>query len=223
MPGSFAQPSWVPGQRHRPERRPVVGPIAGEDLVPAGRVARELDGVLDRLGATEREEDLVHVARQDLGQLRPEPCPDLRGERRLDVLELRRLRRDRVDDAAVAMADVDRHQLAVEVEDPLALWGVQVDALGAIDRDRDRRRPGPTTRRTCARASSATISSLVMAPASVVVPMGHLGWAWSLVRHYSTTAGPGRRIRRARRSACGARRRARCRAPRSARSGPRRR
>ena len=96
----------------------------------------ELDRVLDRLGAAEREEDLVHVARQDLGQLRPEPGPDLGRERRLDVLELGRLRGDRVDDAPVAVADVDRHQLAVEVEDPLALGRVQVDALGVVDRDR---------------------------------------------------------------------------------------
>jgi hypothetical protein len=32
--------------------------------------------------------------------------------------------------------DVDRHELAVEVEDPLAVGRVQVDTLGAIDRDR---------------------------------------------------------------------------------------
>ena len=66
----------------------------------------------------------------------PEPGADLGRERRLDVLELGRLLGDRVDDPPVAVADVDRHQLAVEVEDPLALGRVQVDALGAVDRDR---------------------------------------------------------------------------------------
>ena len=78
----------VAGQRHRPERRAVVGAVAGEDLVATGVVAGELDRVLDRLGAAEREEDLVHVAGQDLGELLAEPAADLGGERRLDVLQL---------------------------------------------------------------------------------------------------------------------------------------
>ena len=126
----------VAGQRHRPERRAVVRAVAGQDLVAARRVAGELDGVLDRLGAAEREEHLVHVARQDLGQLRPEPRADLGRERRLDVLQLERLRGDRVDDPPVAVADVDRHQLAVEVDDPLAFGRIEVDALGVVDGDR---------------------------------------------------------------------------------------
>ena len=92
--------------------------------------------VLDRLGATEGEEDLVHVAGQDLGELGPEPRPDLGRERRLDELELRRLGGDGVDDPPVAMSDVDRHQLAVEVQDAVALGRVEIHALGMIDRDR---------------------------------------------------------------------------------------
>ncbi len=126
----------VAGEGHRPEGRAVVGAIAGEDLVPAGVVAGELDRVLDRLGAAEGEEDLVEVAGQDLGQLRAEPPADLGREAGHDVLELRRLLGDRVDDPPVAVADVHRHQLAVEVEDPLALGRVEVDALGVIDGDR---------------------------------------------------------------------------------------
>ena len=113
----------------------MVGAVAGEHLVAAGRVAGELDRVLDRLGAAEREEHLVHVARQDLRELGPETGPDLGREGGLDVLELERLGRDRVDDPPVAVADVDRHQLAVEVEDPLALGRVQVDAFRVVDRD----------------------------------------------------------------------------------------
>ena len=126
----------VAGQGHGAKRRAVVRAIAGEDLVASGRVASELDGVLDGLGAAEREEDLVHVAGQDLGELGPEPGPDLGRERRLDVLQLERLCRDGVDDPSIAVADVDRHQLAVEVEDPLTLGRVEVDALGVIDGDR---------------------------------------------------------------------------------------
>ena len=82
---------------------------------------------------------------QDLGQLGAEAGADLGGERRLDELELRGLLGDRVDDALVAVADVHGHQLAVEVQDPLALGRVEVDALGVVDGDRVERRPGPTS------------------------------------------------------------------------------
>ncbi len=126
----------VPGQGHRPERRAVVGAVAGEHLVAAGVVPGKLDRVLDRLGAAEREEDLVQVAGHDLGHLRAEAPPDLGREPGHDVLELLGLLVDRIDHAPVAVADVDRHQLAVEVEDLPALGRVQVDALGTIDRDR---------------------------------------------------------------------------------------
>src|SRR4029450_8801762 len=68
--------------------------------------------------------------------------------RRLDILELGSLLADRVDDAPVAVADVDRHQLAVEVEDPLTLGRVEVDPLRPIDRDRvDRPLGGPREER----------------------------------------------------------------------------
>ena len=114
----------------------MVGPVAGEHLVAAGVVPSELDRVLDRLGPAEREEHLVEVAGQDLGELLAEPAADLRCEGRLDVLEPGRLLGDRVDHPAVAVADVHRHELAVEVEDPLALGRVQVDALRMVDGDR---------------------------------------------------------------------------------------
>ena len=66
--------AWVAGQGHRPHRRAVVGAVPGEDLVTAGVMTGELDGVLDRLRTAEREEDLVKVPRQDLGELLAEPA-----------------------------------------------------------------------------------------------------------------------------------------------------
>ena len=133
-PGLVGPATRVAGQRHRAHRR-VIGAIAGEDLVAPGEVAGQLERVLDRLRAAQREEHLVEVAGQDLGELRAQAGAGLRHERRLDVLELFCLRRDRIDDPPIAVADVDRHQLAVEVEDPAALGRVEVDAFGPIDRD----------------------------------------------------------------------------------------
>ena len=56
---------------------------AREDLVPAGRQARELDGVLVRLRAAIGEEEDVDVAGRDLGQLRAQPCARLGRHERL--------------------------------------------------------------------------------------------------------------------------------------------
>jgi hypothetical protein len=134
--GLVGPAAGIPGEGHRAEGRAVVGPVSGEDLVPARVVTGELDRVLDGLRPAEGEEDLVEVAGQDLGQLLPEAAPDLGREGRHDVLELLGLLRDRVDDPPIAVADVHRHQLAVEVEDPLSVRRVEVDALGVIDRDR---------------------------------------------------------------------------------------
>ncbi len=138
-------PARIAGECHRAHRRAVVGAIPSEDLVAAGVVPGELDRVLDRLGTAEGEEDLVHIAGEDLGELLPEQAADLRGERGLDELELGRLLGDRVDDTPIAVTDVDRHQLAVEIEDPLPLRRVEPDALCVVDDDRVDRaldRPG---------------------------------------------------------------------------------
>ncbi len=137
-------PARIAGQGHRTERGAVVGAIASEDLVASRVGPSELDRVLDRLCAAEGEEDLVEVAGQDLGELGPEARAGLGREGRLDVLELRGLGDDRIDHPPVAVADVDGHQLAVEVEDPMALGRIEVDALRTIDRDRvDRPLGGP--------------------------------------------------------------------------------
>src|SRR5439155_515284 len=65
-----------------------------------------------------------------------QPRTGLGDERRLDILEHECLLGDRIDDAPVAVTDVDRHELAVEVEDPLPVGRVEVDALRVVDRDR---------------------------------------------------------------------------------------
>src|SRR4029077_3237294 len=49
--------------------RTVVGAVAGKDFRTAGDSTRDLDRVLVGVGSAEREEDLVDVARQELGQL----------------------------------------------------------------------------------------------------------------------------------------------------------
>ena len=102
----------------------------------------------------------------------PSRARGLGREGRLDVLELGRLGGDGVDHPPVAVADVDRHQLAVEVEDPLAFGRVQVDPLGVVDGDRVEGALDATTRRTCAARDRATISSLVMGPGAVVMAIG---------------------------------------------------
>ena len=116
---------------HGRTRRAVVRAIAGEDLRPPRHGSRDLDRVLVGVGARQCEEDLVDIPGQERSKLRAQPRPRLMRHERADVGQLFRLALDRLDDPAVAVPGVDAHQLAVEVHEPPAVGGVEVDALGA--------------------------------------------------------------------------------------------
>ena len=126
----------VAGQADCPCGSAVVRPVTGEDLVPSGDEPGQLDGVLVGLGAAVGEEEGVDVAGRELGQLRAEARARLGGHERVDVGQRLGLALDRLDHLRMAVADVRAHQLAVEVEEALALGGPEVDALGACHRDR---------------------------------------------------------------------------------------
>ncbi len=128
----------IAGERHHAGGRPVVRPVARHDLVPSRDHAGDLDRVLVRLGAAERVEGLLDVAGEQLGHLLPEQRPLLVRHERRDVREALGLPMHRVGHAPVAVADVHAHQLAVEVDEALAVDAPEVDALRAIDRDRRR-------------------------------------------------------------------------------------
>ena len=141
----------IAGQRDRARRAAVIRAIAREDLVAAGVPARDLDRVLVRLGAAVGEEEAVDVAGRDLGELGAQPRARLGGHERIGVGEHRRLFLDRANDALVAVADVDAHQLAVEVDEALAFGRPEVDALRARDGNRiDLRLRGPLEDRVLA-------------------------------------------------------------------------
>ena len=74
------------------------------------------------------------------GQICASFWPSLRAHfgrhERVGVGERRRLILDRLDDARIAVADVDAHQLAVEVDEALAFRRPEVDALRLRDRNR---------------------------------------------------------------------------------------
>ena len=115
-------------------RRAVIRAIAGHDLLATRELARELDRVLVRFGAAVGEEEDVDVAGHDLGQLGAQACARLGGHERVGVGDLPP-GRDGLDHLRIAVADVDAHELAVEVEIAGAIGRVEIDALGAIDRD----------------------------------------------------------------------------------------
>ena len=101
----------VAGERDRPMRRPVVGAVARDDLVPTRVEPRELDRVLVRLRARVREKRHREVARRDLRKQAPELRARLVRHRRPDRAQLVRLLLDRRDDLRVLVADVDVDQL----------------------------------------------------------------------------------------------------------------
>ncbi len=75
----------IAGGHHDLARRAVIRAVAGHDLLAAGELARELDGVLVRLGAAVGEEEDVDVAGADLRQLGAQPGAWLGGHERIRV------------------------------------------------------------------------------------------------------------------------------------------
>jgi len=82
-----------------------------------------------------REEEGVQVARRQLRQHLAQPSADLRRELRCGEGEPIGLLGNGVGHPAVAMADVDAHQLRVEVDVALAVRVPEVDPLRPIDDD----------------------------------------------------------------------------------------
>ena len=136
MPGSAAHRRGSPVSIIAAGGAAVIRAVERHHLVAAGVPPRDLDRVLVRLGAAVGEEEHLDVARADLGELAPEPRARLGGHERIGVGERFGLLLHGADDALVAVADVDAHQLAVEVEVPLPFGRPEPAALRPRDGDR---------------------------------------------------------------------------------------
>src|SRR5271170_4030387 len=123
----------IAGKADRARSRAMIGAIASDDLVASGEEASDLDSVLIGIGAAVGEKESVDVAGSNLSELCAEARANFSSHERIGVGERRRLFADRLNDARVAVSDVDGHELAVEVDEALAFWRVEIDALGARD------------------------------------------------------------------------------------------
>ena len=129
------------GHRHREQRAAVEGVVEDDDRGPPGRDARDLDGVLDRLGARVQQDRLLVVA--TAGRELGEPAADLdvrlvHPDHEALVQVLVDLGVDRLDDGRQRVAEVGAAEAAGEV-DVLAPVGVpDARALGAGDDERGR-------------------------------------------------------------------------------------
>src|SRR6202050_4921388 len=107
----------IAGKAHRSSGRAVIRALARHDLVASSKEAGNLDGILVRLGAAIGKEEGVDVARRNFGELRPQPRTNFRSHERIRIRKRRGLLADGLNDALVAVSDVDRHQLAGEVNE----------------------------------------------------------------------------------------------------------
>ena len=130
----LAPAARLAGGRHRSGSRAVIRPVSRQNLVAPRVGTRDLERVLVGLRAPIGKEEGVDIARGDLGKL----CAQLRARlgrhaARHHVAELRGLCLDGLDHPRIAVADVHRHQLAVEVDVALPVRRVEVDAFRSID------------------------------------------------------------------------------------------
>ena len=133
--GFGVPPPRIAGQRDRARGPAVVRAVARQHLVSTGDHPRDPDGVLVGLGAAVGEEERVDVAWRHVRELRTESRPRLGGHEGVGVGQRSGLVLDRPDHLRMAVPDIGAHQLAVEVEVPLALRRPEVHALRACHRN----------------------------------------------------------------------------------------
>src|ERR1700730_805605 len=126
----------IAGKSERARSRAVIRTIARDDLVTSGKEARNLDRVLVGLSSAVGKEECVDVSRSYFRELRPKPGANFSRHERIRVCERLRLLGNRLNDTLITMSDVDRHQLTVEVDETTPFRRVEVNALGASNRNR---------------------------------------------------------------------------------------
>src|SRR6266850_752796 len=100
----------------------------------AAKHSRDADGILVGLGAAVGEEESIDITGRDLRQLYTQSRAHLRGHKRIGIWKHGGLFLDRAHDSLVAVADVDAHQLAVEVDETFPPRRPEVNALRARHR-----------------------------------------------------------------------------------------
>ena len=134
------------GHRHREKRAAVEGALEDDDGGTLRVGARELDRVLDRLGAGVEERGLRRAdERRDRDQPFGERDVDLvRHDREVGVREVRELLLRRLDDLRVRVPDVEAADAAGEVDErvPVDVGERGASAFRDDDREVDRERVG---------------------------------------------------------------------------------
>ncbi len=123
----------VAGERRGACRGAVIAAVAGDDLLPPGDPARQLDGVLVGVGAARGEQRHAEVARRHLGEQPGELRPRLAGEGRRQAVQRLRLAPHRLDQPRVPVAEVQVHHLGGEVQVAASVGVPEPAALPAAD------------------------------------------------------------------------------------------
>src|SRR5262249_35868952 len=132
-PGLDRGAPWIAADAEAAERGAVVAAILGKDLRPAGDHAGEDEGLVVRLAAAVDEEALSQIAGGELGKLAGQEDATLGQHLRRDTRGLGRLPLNRLDDLAIAVAEVAVEQLRQEVEIAPALAIEEADALAVVE------------------------------------------------------------------------------------------
>ena len=125
------------GERERHQRAAVVAALEGDDRLAAGGGARDLDRILDALGAAVRQDRFArpvdrHGSVEALGQL---DIWLIGADQRREVQQLGGLRLDGGDHLGRAVAGVEHADPADEIDQRIAIHIGHQRAAGAFDSD----------------------------------------------------------------------------------------
>src|SRR5262249_18582940 len=132
-PGLDGRAAGIAADAKAAEQRAVIAAILRENLRTAGDHARHDESLIVGLGAAVDEVALVQVAGRPLGQGVGQGDAFLGQEDRRHAADFLRLLLDRLDHAAVVMAQVAVEDLGQHVEVALALPIEEINAVAMID------------------------------------------------------------------------------------------
>ena len=124
------------GQADGPGGRAVIGTITNQNFLPPGGQARNPHGMFIRLRPAQRQKRPFERTGADLGQELMQPGPRLGHEMRHHIGQLLGLLPNGGQHTRIPVADIDAHQLRVEVKKAFAVGRPEVHALSVVNAER---------------------------------------------------------------------------------------
>src|ERR1041385_7757 len=122
--------SRITGERDTTAGTAMIGTITGHNLLPSRKRTGNLHGVLNRFRSAIRKKESVDITGSDLSQFLAQKRARLGCHVRSHIRHGGKLLGNGLDHPRVPMANIDTHQLAIEIDEAFALRRPEINSFG---------------------------------------------------------------------------------------------